>query len=228
MGLDIELVNQLVEEFHNTQLEITERDLRNIPNPEDTLFALGLEDMIKQYQINYQEGVYEKEEIDLIVSKLPNKPLEEDLSEIGKILLESKINHLKAIYTNVNNGYYNKALKTIHKPQAKAIENKEKAISAGRVAFKAENAEYFSVPREVDRIYFFNPFSLEILQKVIHRILESYYEKPREIKLLFYYPSDEYISYLMTVDEFLFEDEIDCRDLFPGNDMRERIVIFGL
>ena len=130
MGLNIELVNQLVEEFHNTQLEITERDLRNIPNPEDTLFALGLEDMIKQYQINYQEGVYEKEEIDLIVSKLPNKPLEEDLSEIGKILLESKINHLKAIYTNINNGYYNKALKTIHKPQAKAIENKEvKTIS---------------------------------------------------------------------------------------------------
>ena len=131
----------------------------------------------------------------------------------------------------------------------KAIENKEKAISAGRIAFKAENAEYFSVPREVDRIYFFNPFSLEILQKVIHRILESYYEKPREIKILkrvvarilesyyenprpiqlmFYYPSDEYISYLMTVDEFMFEDEIDCRDLFPGNDMRERIVIFGL
>lgn len=50
---------------------------------------------------------------------------------------------------------------------------------------------------------------------MIHRILESYYEKPREIKLLFYYPSDEYISYLMTVDEFMFEDEIDCRDLFP-------------
>ena len=32
----------------------------------------------------------------------------------------------------------------------------------------------------------------------------------------------------MTVDEFMFEDEIDYRDLFPGNDMRERIVIFGL
>ena len=63
---------------------------------------------------------------------------------------------------------------------------------------------------------------------MIHRILESYYEKTREIKLLFYYPSDEYISYLMTVDEFMFEDEIDCRDLFPGNDTRERIVIFGL
>ena len=42
----------------------------------------------------------------------------------------------------------------------KAVENKESAISTGRVSFKAENAEYFAVPKEVDRIYFFNPFSL--------------------------------------------------------------------
>ena len=110
----------------------------------------------------------------------------------------------------------------------KAIENKEKAISAGRVAFKAENAEYFSVPREVDRIYFFNPFSLDILQIVIHRILESYYYNPREIKLLFYYPSDEYVSFLMTQDELMFSDEIDCRDLFDGNDSREKILVFDV
>ena len=110
----------------------------------------------------------------------------------------------------------------------KAVENKESAISTGRVFFKAENAEYFAVPKVVDRIYFFNPFSLEILQKVMHKILESYYENPREMKLLFYYPSDEYISYLMTVNELMFADEIDCRDLFQKNDSRERIVIFEL
>ena len=110
----------------------------------------------------------------------------------------------------------------------KAIDNKEKAASSGRITFKEVNAEQFPVPNEVDRIYFFNPFSLEILQKVIHRILESYYENPRERKLLFYYPSDEYISYLMTVDELMFSDEIDCKDLFPGNDSRERIIIFEL
>lgn len=80
----------------------------------------------------------------------------------------------------------------------------------------------------MDRIYFFNPFSLPILQKVIAKILESYYEKMRGIQLFFYYPSDEYISYLMTVEELVFSDEIDCRDLFPGNDSRERIVIFEL
>ena len=84
------------------------------------------------------------------------------------------------------------------------------------------------VPECVDRIYFFNPFSLEILQKVISRILESYYAEPREILLFFYYPSDEYISYLMTVDELTFYDEIDCTDLFPEQNSRERIVIFEI
>lgn len=44
--------------------------------------------------------------------------------------------------------------------------------------------------------------------------------------IFFYYPSDEYIAYLMTVDELSFVDEIDCRDLFPGEDIRERIVVF--
>ena len=80
----------------------------------------------------------------------------------------------------------------------------------------------------VDRIYFFNPFSVEILQKVISRIVDSYYENMRFIQLFFYYPSDEYITYLMTVDELIFADEIDCQDLFPGNDSREKIVVFEM
>ena len=57
-------------------------------------------------------------------------------------------------------------------------------------------------------------------------MLESYYENPRELLLFFYYPSDEYISYLMTVDELIFSDEIYCKDLFPGENKRERIVVF--
>ena len=46
------------------------------------------------------------------------------------------------------------------------------------------------------------------------------------MQLFFYYPSDEYISYLMTVPELCFVDEIDCRDLFEGENIRERIVVF--
>lgn len=110
----------------------------------------------------------------------------------------------------------------------KAVENQKAAVSSGRVRMEQANAEMFPVPPEVDRIYFFNPFSVEILQKVMNRILDSYYEQMRPIQLFFYYPSDEYLSYLMTVDELMFEDEIECGDLFPGEDLRERIVIFEL
>ena len=108
----------------------------------------------------------------------------------------------------------------------KAVENQKRAAAAGRVTFELVNAEQFQVPEEADRVYFFNPFSLEILQKVISRIIDSYYAAPREILLFFYYPSDEYISFLMTVDELTFSDEIDCGELFQGKDSRERIIIF--
>ncbi len=110
----------------------------------------------------------------------------------------------------------------------KAAENQVSAVSSGRTRFELANAEYYQVPESVDCAYFFNPFSVEILQKVIARILESYYTCPRSMQLFFYYPSDEYIAYLMTVDELSFVDEIDCRDLFPGDDSRERIVVFEI
>ena len=49
-----------------------------------------------------------------------------------------------------------------------------------------------------------------------------------EIFLFFYYPSDEYTSYLTTIDELEFYDEIDCGDLFNDKNVRERIMIFRL
>lgn len=110
----------------------------------------------------------------------------------------------------------------------KAVENKDKAVSGGRTSMELANAEIFAVPENADRMYFFNSFSVEILEKVMARILESYYQNPRAIQLFFYYPSDEYISYLMTIDELMFVDEISCNDLFPGQDPRERIVIFEM
>lgn len=110
----------------------------------------------------------------------------------------------------------------------KATENQKNAISASRTQFEKMNAEQFIVPENADCMYFFNPFSVEILKSVIARILESYYDNPRHIQLFFYYPSDEYISYLMTVGELIFADEIDCSDLFEGNEVRERIVIFEI
>ena len=94
--------------------------------------------------------------------------------------------------------------------------------------FFLQRAESYEVPPEVNRCYFFNPFSVELLRKVVARIMESYYKEPREILLFFYYPSEEYIAYLMTVDEMEFYNEIECADLFDGNDDREEILIFKI
>ena len=109
-----------------------------------------------------------------------------------------------------------------------ALENQKAMGSRVTAEFLPVRAETYDVPAEVNRCYFFNPFSVEILHKVMARIIESYYENPREVFLLFYYPSAEYVSYLMTVDELEFYDEIPCGDLFGGNDTREQILIFTL
>lgn len=107
-----------------------------------------------------------------------------------------------------------------------AQENKKQAVSGARTEFVMKNAESCLVPETVDRCYFFNPFSVEILRKVLAKIYDSYYCDKREILLFFYYPSDDYLSLLMTEEHLLFSDEISCEDLFEGEDERERILIF--
>jgi hypothetical protein len=108
---------------------------------------------------------------------------------------------------------------------SQAKENQNRCSQMDGVEFLCVSAEEYAV-KDADRFYFFNPFSEEILKTVLGRIMDSYYEAPREMLLFFYYPSDEYVGYLMTADELMFVDEIDCRDLFSGSDERERILIF--
>ena len=108
------------------------------------------------------------------------------------------------------------------------LENQETSLIKAKTEFLLARAEEYEVPEKVNRCYFFNPFSVELLRKVMARILDSYYAEPRELLLFFYYPSEEYLSYLMTVDELEFYDEIDCSDLFETNDPREQIMIFSL
>ncbi len=109
-----------------------------------------------------------------------------------------------------------------------AVNNQKTAVSRAKTEFALANAETYAVPSDISRCYFFNPFSVEILRQVMARIMESYYENPRQILLFFYYQSDELMCYLMGVDELEFYDEIDCDDLFAGSNHRERIMVFEL
>lgn len=109
----------------------------------------------------------------------------------------------------------------------------EKGTASGRdagtqdVQFIWADAARFRVPDDAGCFYFFNPFSVRILETVMQKILDSWYRAPRHILLFFYYPSSDYVSFLMRSDMLAFVDEIDCSDLFP-EDPRERILCFEL
>jgi len=93
------------------------------------------------------------------------------------------------------------------------------------VSFVCENAENY-LPEGADRFYFFNPFSLKILNTVINRIMDEYCAAPREMYLFFYYALDSYRTHLMAETALEFVAEIDCRDLFQRDDPRESILVF--
>lgn len=109
----------------------------------------------------------------------------------------------------------------------KAFENNKSFTGKEKPKFVCISAENYEIT-DADCFYFFNPFPLKILQSVFGKIIDSYYENPRAITLFFYYPDEEYVAYLMTKDELMFVDEIECVDLFEGENERERILIFEM
>ena len=109
----------------------------------------------------------------------------------------------------------------------KALENSKSFIGKLKPKFICISAENYEVGN-ADCFYFFNPFSIEILRSVLGKIIDSYYENPRPMTLFFYYPDEEYVAYLMTKNELMFVDEIECMDLFQGENERERILIFEI
>lgn len=108
-----------------------------------------------------------------------------------------------------------------------ASENQKSFAGKIKPKFVCMPAEKYEI-ENADRFYFFNPFSIEILKSVMGKIIESYYENPRLMTLFFYYPDEEYVAYLMTKNELMFIDEINCEDLFQGENERERILIFEM
>ena len=109
----------------------------------------------------------------------------------------------------------------------KALQNNRSFVGKSKPEFLRISAENYEV-KNADCFYFFNPFSIEILHSVFGKIIDSYYENPRPMTLFFYYPDEEYVAYLMTKNELMFVDEIECMDLFEGENERERILIFSL
>lgn len=109
-----------------------------------------------------------------------------------------------------------------------ALNNHKNCISSGRVTFINCNASEYNIPYDVTGAYFFNPFSIEVLDNVINNLRESIKEFNREIKLFFYYPSKDYIEYIKRQEDISFIENIVCMDQFKEYDDREYIAIYKI
>lgn len=106
-----------------------------------------------------------------------------------------------------------------------ALSNRVLFPQAHRTQFICMDAQKYEYTDE-DTFYFFNPFSQQILARVLANIIDSWYDNPRTIRLCFYYIDDDILAYLMTINELIFLDEINCEELYDYEDELERIMIF--
>ena len=106
-----------------------------------------------------------------------------------------------------------------------AKENRRSARSGDRVFLDCCLAEQYAL-RDENAFFFFNPFSEIIFQGVLRRLSQSWFDAPRRLTLCCYYPSEAYIRCLDAAAGAQWVADIDCRDLFNGDNPRERIAVY--
>ena len=108
----------------------------------------------------------------------------------------------------------------------RAIVNGESPAAKNRVSFVLGDAATYTLPDNADRCFFFNPFALHTIKRVLGNIFDSLYHYPREILLFFYYVNEEVENFLNNHVRLEAEKPIQCGDLFQETDEKERILVY--
>ena len=108
----------------------------------------------------------------------------------------------------------------------RAVINGESPAAKKRVSFVLGDAATFILPDNADRCFFFNPFALHTIKRVLGNIFDSLYHHPREILLFFYYVNEEVENFLNNHVRLEAEESIQCSDLFQETDEKERILVY--
>lgn len=115
---------------------------------------------------------------------------------------------------------------------AEALENRKKYLqktknSKENLHFKLCYAEEYRINPLDNKFYFFNPFSVEIFINIVNNILISVEESAREIELVLYYASDEYVFFLENRTAFELKEEI-ILPILHKRDPYEKFLIYCL
>ncbi|MBS4220454.1 class I SAM-dependent methyltransferase [Bacillus sp. FJAT-49711] len=113
-----------------------------------------------------------------------------------------------------------------------ALENKKRFIKKHRsgndkIQFLCSLAEKYEIHPQDNHFYFFNPFTIQIFMKVVGNILRSVEQSKREVNLILYYSSEDYIFYLENHTPFELKNEIIIPDLYRYNP-NEKFLIYTL
>ena len=110
-----------------------------------------------------------------------------------------------------------------------ALENKQSYLRnfrtrGDKINFYCVLAEEYEISPKENKFYFFNPFTVQILMNVVNNIMVSFEICPREIDLILYYPSEDYIFYLENQTPFELVNEINL----PEKNPNERFLVYRL
>jgi SAM-dependent methyltransferase len=141
----------------------------------------------------------------------------------GKGRLNFYINYLfNAHVTGVemNEDFYNDSIENL----INYVKKTNKLIE--KIHFHCCLAENYQIDALENRFYFFNPFSLQIFMKVVNNILRSVEKSEREVEIILYYPSEDYVFFLENHTSFDLIKEVKL----PEYDMNpnERFLIYCL
>lgn len=113
-----------------------------------------------------------------------------------------------------------------------AIENRDSYLkksktSKDKIHFHCCLAQEYEIDPLDNRFYFFNPFSVQVFMNVINNILLSVEKAEREVELVLYYPSEDYIYFLDSQTSFELKEEVILPGLYERNS-NERFLIYRL
>ncbi|MBS4209400.1 methyltransferase [Bacillus sp. FJAT-50079] len=142
----------------------------------------------------------------------------------GKGRLNFFIHHLfKATVVGIemNEKLYQEALKN------RSTYGGKSKIKLEQIHFHCCLAEEYEIDPQDNRFYFFNPFSIQIFMGIIHNILLSAERNIRDIEIVLYYGSEEYMFFLENHTFFEFKEEIIIPGVYERNSY-ERFLIYRL
>lgn len=142
----------------------------------------------------------------------------------GKGRLNFYIHHVSnaaVVGIEMNEDFYQEAIKN------RSNYEKKNRLEEGKIQFYCGFAEEYKIDPLDNRFYFFNPFTVQIFIKVLNNILDSVEEFSRNVELILYYPSQDYIFYLENNTSFELKEEVRLPMIYEQN-ANERFLIYSL